>query len=71
MLYQGIANDEEERPKFIAYQALVKRQNTFRRWPEFSPVSVEDLVKAGFFYTGLDFAFSCFLWYMSFNIHQL
>lgn len=41
-----------EKPKFPQYAVCTKRLESFETWPEYIPVSKNDLVEAGLVYTG-------------------
>lgn len=41
-----------EKPKFSQYAVISKRKESFESWPDYLPVQREDLVEAGFVYTG-------------------
>ncbi|CAF0754876.1 unnamed protein product [Adineta ricciae] len=47
-------------PRHAEYMSLVDRKASFQTWPAKSMPSVEDLVKAGFFYTGQQNIVKCF-----------
>jgi hypothetical protein len=41
-----------EKPKFPQYAVYSKRMESFENWPEYIPVKKDDLVEAGFVFTG-------------------
>ena len=43
---------KREAPKFAAYAIPAAREATFASWPRSSPMSAQNLSRAGFFYTG-------------------
>ncbi|XP_060582181.1 death-associated inhibitor of apoptosis 1-like [Ruditapes philippinarum] len=49
-----------EKPKFPQYAVYSKRMESFESWPEYIPVKKDDLVEAGFVYTGVGDSVKCY-----------
>ncbi|KAI0227251.1 Baculoviral IAP repeat-containing protein 7-A [Lamellibrachia satsuma] len=49
-----------EEPRSLNYSGETSRLSSFRRWPQNSNQSKEDLAQAGFYYTGIEDSVKCF-----------
>ncbi|KAI0234847.1 Baculoviral IAP repeat-containing protein 7 [Lamellibrachia satsuma] len=54
----GVVPPEE--PRSLNYSGETSRLSSFRRWPQNSNQSKEDLAQAGFYYTGIEDSVKCF-----------